>query len=224
MSMSQIFRTNPAPHARILQRTALSILLAGMLAACATGPKNPLTAEQIEALDIQTINVSVASHTPIAWGAGEEAYAESKGCKKPEPETGGSGDQYNVAAAENKKQGCDYDALVSSPEARAFMQARIVEMMEDALKAKVQPAFRGTNAASLNIVVVEVRVISGGQSVFVGRNHVLRATLDVVETKSGQSVASNHQLFFQAGYGPGGFLSLIVEAASSDPVLRLSDG
>jgi len=79
MSMSQIFRTNPAPHARILQRAALSILLAGMLAACATGPKNPLTAEQIEALDIQTINASVASHTPIAWGAGEEAYAESKG-------------------------------------------------------------------------------------------------------------------------------------------------
>ena len=93
-------------------------------------------------LDSQTINFRVASRTPIAWGSGEEAYTESKDCTKPKPETGGLGDHYNVAAAENKKQGCDYNALVSWPEERAFMQARLVKVIKDALKAEVQPTFQ----------------------------------------------------------------------------------
>jgi len=40
-------------------------------------------------------------------------------------------------------------------------------------------------AVGLNIVIVEVRIIAGSQSVFVGGNHALRATLYVVEIKSG---------------------------------------
>ncbi len=65
------------------------------------------------------------------------------------------------------------------------MQARLVKMIKDALKAKLQLTFQGKKAVGLNIVVDEVRVIAGSQSVFVGGNHALRATLYEVEIKSG---------------------------------------
>ncbi|MEK9708511.1 MAG: hypothetical protein VW618_11930, partial [Alphaproteobacteria bacterium] len=90
-------------------------------------------------------------------------------------------------------------------------QARLVKMIKDALKAKVQPNFQGEKAVGLNIVLVEVRVIAGSQSVFVGGNHALRAALYVEEIKSGYLVASNHELFSLAGYSPSRFLSLNVE-------------
>lgn len=194
------------------------------LAACATGPKNPMTAQQIKAIDIDVVEVSVFSGTPISWGEGEEAYANSKGCEKPEPDTATAGDGYNTGAAQNKPQDCDYEALINSPEARKFMEARVVAMITDAFQKRVQPSFQGTAPAKLQVKVVEVTIVSGGQSVFVGGSHVLRATLNVVDLASGKTIASNPELFSIAGYGPGGLLSLIVEAASNDPVERLSDG
>lgn len=224
MNKSKKSRMGLVPHARALQRVALSILLAGALAACATGPKNPLTAEQIDEIDIQVVNVTVSPEAQIAWGDGEQAYAATKGCEKPETNTAGSGDQYNVSSVGKKPEGCDYDALVSSPEALEFMRQRVIDMMETALSEKVQPAFQGTKAASLDVTVLEVRIISGGQAVLVGGNHVLRATLDVVDKQTGTPIVSNPEMFSMAGYGPGGLLSLVVEATSSDPVLRLSKG
>ena len=209
---------------RASKRFGFAFAMVATLAACATGPKNPMTAQQIEAIDIDVVDVTILPGTLISWGAGEDAYAESKGCEKPEPETATSGDPYNTAAGENKPQDCDYDALVNSPEARKFMEDRVVAMVTDAFQKQVQPVFQGTAPAKVEVNVIEVRVISGGQSVFVGGSHMLRATLNVVDLASGKTIATNPELFSIAGYGPGGFLSLIVEAASNDPVERLSVG
>lgn len=208
---------------RASKRIGFAFVMVASLAACATGPKNPMTAQQIKAIDIDVIDVSIFPGTPISWGAGEEAYANSKGCEKPEPDTATAGDGYN-ATAQNKPQNCDYEALVNSPEARKFMEARVVSMLTDAFQKQVQPAFQGTAPTKIQVKVVEVRIISGGQSVFVGGNHFLRATLDVVDLASGKTIAANPELLAIAGYGPGGLLSLIIEAASNDPVERLSIG
>ena len=104
------------------------------------------------------------------------------------------------------------------------MEARVVEMMEATLAQQVQPAFQGNAPSRLEVRIVEVRVISGGQSGFIGGAHVLRATLNVVDLGTGKSIAQNQELFSQAGYAPGGLLSLIIEAASADPAERLSVG
>lgn len=209
---------------RATQRIGFAFVMVASLAACASGPKNPMTAQQIRSIDIDAIDVSIVPGTPISWGAGEKAYANSKGCETPESDTATAGDGYNTAAAQNKPQDCDYEALVNSPEARKFMEAQVISMITDAFQKQVQPAFQGTAPTKIEVKVVEVRVISGAQSVLVGGSHILRATLNVVDLASGKTIASNPELFSLAGYGAGGFLSLIVEAASNDPVERLSVG
>lgn len=200
-----------------------AVMIAG-LTACATGPKNPMTAQQIKSLDIDVINVTVKPSTEISWGEGETAYAESKGCEKPEPITATDGDAYNTAAAENKPQDCDYDALVDSPEAQAFMADRLTTLLQDALETQTAPAFQGTTPARLDVEVIGLHIVSGGQAVLIGGNHTLQATLNVVEIGSGKTIAANPELAALAGYGPGGLISLIVEATSKDPVVRLSAG
>ena len=100
----------PAPGQsarRLLKRTGLAVLLVAGLAACATGPKNPMTAQQIAALDITKVNVQVLPGAAISWGAAKEDFAESKGCPRPEPDSGNPGDEYNVAAATATNPDCD---------------------------------------------------------------------------------------------------------------------
>ncbi len=223
-NQNQVELTDRHGTFRMGKRVGMALVLVAGLAACAVSPKNPMTAAQIKALDIDVIDVAVFPGTPIFWGAGEEAYANSKGCEKPEPDSGNAQNDYAAAGAENKPQNCDYDALISSPESHIFMESRVVEMMEATLAQQVQPAFQGNAPSRLEVRIFEVRIISGGQSVFIGGAHVLRATLNVVDLGTGRSIAQNQELFSQAGYAPGGLLSLIIEAASADPVERLSVG
>ena len=181
-----------------------------------------MTAAQIKSLDIEVVDVSVFPGTQINWGAGEEAFAETKDCEKPEPVTNGEGDNYGTAAAENQKQDCDYDAIVSSPEAQEFTEARVVELLENALRAEVVPAFQGTAPARLEIGVQKVQVVGVGQTLLVGGSHFLLAPLNVVNFKSGKTIAANPEALSIAGTASGGILGLIIEAASSDPVERLA--
>ena len=207
---------------RHAKRVGLCFALIVGLAACATGPKNPMTATQIKSLDIDVVDVTVFPGTQISWGAGEEAFAETKGCEKPEPVTSAEGDNYGTAAAENQKQDCDYDAIVNSPEAQDYMEARVVEFLENAIRAEVVPAFQGTAPARLEVKVQKVQVVGGGQTLLVGGNHFLLAPLNVVDLKSGKTIAANPEALSVAGTASGGILGLIIEAASSDPVERLA--
>lgn len=196
-------------------------LLAG-LAACAVGPENPLSAQQVDALEINQINVKIVPGAVILWGAAEEDFAESKGCPRPEPESSDPGDEYNVAAATATNPDCDYDALVDSPEARTYLENRVQNVLTAALDKQVRNNFKGTDATRLDVDVSRVAIVSGGQSVLVGGAHVLQATFTIVDAGSGTTLATYPDLFSQAGYAPGGLLSLIVEATSSDPFERLS--
>ena len=136
-------------------RVALGLLVAIGLAACATGPKNPLTAQQIASLDIDTVEVTVFPGTLISWGAGEEAYAKTQGCEPPEVESE-VGDTYNTAAAETKPQDCDYEAIVSSPEAQEFMANRVKELLEKDLRAQLVSRFEGTTPARVEVTIQKV--------------------------------------------------------------------
>lgn len=205
-----------------MTRVALALLLTTGLAACATGPKNPLTAQQIASLDIDTVEVSVLPGTVISWGAGEAAYAETQGCEPPEVDSE-VGDTYNTAAATTKPQDCDYDAIVSSPEAQEFMANRVKELLENSLHAQLVSRFEGTNPARVEVSIQKVQVVGGGQTLLVGGNHFLLAPLNVVEEQSGKIIAANPEALSIAGTASGGILGLIIEAASSDPVERLAD-
>jgi len=202
-------------------RVALGLLVAIGLAACATGPKNPLTAQQIASLDIDTVEVTVFPGTLISWGAGEEAYAKTQGCEPPEVESE-VGDTYNTAAAETKPQDCDYEAIVSSPEAQEFMANRVKELMEKDLRAQLVSRFEGTTPARVEVTIQKVQVVGGGQTLLVGGSHFLLAPLNVVDEQSGKIVAANPELLALAGTPSGGILGLIIEAASADPVERLT--
>lgn len=207
---------------RGITRIALGLFLTLGLAACATGPKNPMTAQQIAALDIDTVEVSIFPGTVINWGAGEEAYAETQGCEPPEVETSADGDTYNTAAAQTKPQDCDYDAIVSSPEAQEFMQNRVKDLLGTALRANLVPTFEGTMPARVEVTIQKVHVVGGGETLLVGGNHFILAPLNVVDVNTGKIIAANPEALAVAGTPSGGILGLIIEAASADPVERLA--
>jgi hypothetical protein len=70
--------------------------------------------------------------------------------------------------------------------------------------------------------VQKVQVVGVGQTLLVGGSHFLLAPLNVVNFKSGKTIAANPEALSIAGTASGGILGLIIEAASSDPVERLA--
>jgi hypothetical protein len=210
----------------LLRRFSFGWLAAGVLAlplaGCVTTPENPMTADQIRSLSIDEITVATTPQTEIWWGDAEREFAKSKGCEQPITEPGF--EEENVAVfGEKPENDCDYDTLIESPEAKAYLTQRTVDGLRNALDRIVKPAFAGSSPAKLNVSIDNVTIVSGGQAVMFGGAHILKADFEVVDSQSGKSLAKFDDMWVQAGYGPGGLLALIVEAtAENTPYERLA--
>lgn len=207
---------------RISKQFGFAMILLAGLTACAMGPKNPMTSEQIKTIGIDIVEVSVYPNLPIPWRGGERAYGSSKGCEQPDPDTATAGDGENATTGQYEPHHCDYVGLVNSPGARKFLKARLIELVKTDFERLVQPEFQGTVPVKVEIKVVELRTISSLASYLGFGEHNLRATLNIVDLKSGKSIAWNTQLRATAGLSIGGLYNVAFEALSKDPVDRLS--
>ncbi len=200
------------------------LLSLALLAGCAApGPKNPLQQETVESFKIAQISVEVPEHTSIRWGTAEEAYALSQGCERPSGISSKGEDQQNQAADEEEPS-CDYEAVVNSAEAKQHLRERLQREVQTAMERKFAAGFDGTRPVEIQVILNSVNVVSSGQAVLVGGAHSLRATFKVVDAATDEVLASNSQLATSAGYAPGGLLAVLSEAASRDPVTRMSEG
>lgn len=207
---------------RATTRFGQAILLLAGLTACTSGPENPMSAEQIKSISIDVVEVSVYPNLPIPWRGGERAYGASRGCEQPDPDTTTTGGGYSATTGRYETHDCDYEGLVKSPDARKFMETRLIELVKADFERLVQPAFQGTLPVKAEIRVVELRTMSSLGSYLALGEHNLRATLKLVDLKSGNPIAWNSQLRSSAGFSIGGLYSVAFEILSNDPVERLS--
>ena len=203
-------------------RLAMALLLAATLGACASAPDNPMTAQQRQSLRIDQIAVEAASDVDIWWGAAERDFAASKGCEQETAERRPSSEVASTGATKAKLPNCDYDELIETPEARAYLKARAADQLERILAQKVQPGFTGSAPAKLSVLIRQVYIVSGTQAMIFGGTHILRADFEVTDLASNRRLARYEDLTVTAGYGPGGVISLAFESASRDPYSRLS--
>jgi hypothetical protein len=207
--------------ARIVRWGSLSLLLLG-LGACATAPDNPMTVEQRQALHITEIAVDLKPDAKIWWGDAERDFAASKGCVKEVKPRSGSKEVGGQTAGKDEPPACDYDALISSPEAKTYLESRAVAVLEKSLVQQVQPSFTGTAPAKLSEHIFNLHIVSAGQALLLGGNHMLQADFEVMDIGSGKQLVAYPGLLAIGGYGAGGLIALAVEAGSSDPYERLS--
>lgn len=201
---------------------ALAVLL--LLAGCAApGPKNPLQPATVESLAIERIDVSVADHASIRWGTAEEDYALSQDCERSSGVQSKGEDGQNQVVDPDAPT-CDYEAVVSSPEAKQYLRDRLQREVQSAMERRFASGFDGSRPVEIQVVVNSVNVVSSGQAMLIGGAHSLSATFKVVDAVTGEVLATNGNLSTAAGYAPGGLIAAISEAASRDPVTRMSEG
>ncbi len=208
-------------------RPFLSVLAAGLaclaLGACATGPANPLTAEQIRDLGVEVVEVNIRPDTRLWWGEAEREYARSQGCSPPE-RTSGSREVGAGPGASRKKSDndCDYSALVNSPEAKAYVKERAVAVMKQQFEKAMMPAFEGPDPAVAVVDIKNVHIVSGGQALILGGSHVMEINFELKDRVNGKGLAAYYNMVTTAGYAPGGLLAIAVELMSNDPFERMS--
>lgn len=173
-------------------------------------------------MDIAEVSVTILGDAPIWWGEAERDYAASQGCESGTADNRASGEVGSDQSQTSEATDCDYDAVIESAEARAYLEKRASETLKSTLVEFVQPAFKGNVPARLSVKVKQVQIVSTGQALLLGGSHFLQAELEVTDIATGASLARYEDLYVTSGYGPGGPIGLVVEAASDDPFVRLS--
>lgn len=187
-------------------RGALSLFLALGLTACAVA-KNPLTKQQISALDIVEINVAFEPDVNIAWSDGRAAFAALKGCERPASD--GNSDGYNTRSAPLPEGVCDYEKLTHSPEAEAFLKDKIIKAVTGEFNTRVRDKITGSQPAHVNILFEQIIILSKAQGFILGGQHFFDTGFTVVETKTDATIATYPDLIIGVGPGMSGFMRLI---------------
>ncbi len=129
------------------------------------------------------------------------------------------------------------DAIISWPDAmgefersgapdtpaarRAFLQQKAAGRLKAALAAHIPPAFRGTDPARLRVTVRYIEVPSVVQRILIGGSHAIRAEIQVVDGKTGQTLVAAPD-FNGVAAGGAGPLQVATEQLFPDPIDRVS--
>jgi len=104
---------------------------------------------------------------------------------------------------------------------RAFVEQKAAGHLRAALAAEIPPAFRGTEPARLRVTIRRLEVASAVQRVLIGGGYALKADIQLVDVKSGQTLlqVADFNGYVQGGGGP---LQVVVEQMFPDPIDRVS--
>lgn len=184
-------------------RAGVILLLAALLAGCATAVENTLSPERRAGLKIESVKVTFAPDASLRWAEAESEFDRTK-------------DPNGGAAAYMR-------AELPSGERRAFIERKAAARITEAFQKQFAPSFRGTEPARVEVVVKTLDLPSGLRRVTLGGNHMIAADITVVNAKSGQVIlrASDFRTQAVAGNGIGGVL--LDQVIMSDPIDRAAD-
>lgn len=181
---------------------ALALLIAG----CATASMS-LNREEIAGMRIERVDVQYIPETHIWWGAAEEEYVAHW---KAKGRTASAG-----------RQAPDDQALIESPEAKAYLRQKLSSMVKQRMDRTVVPRFNGTRAVRLEIIVHVFTIPSGIQRVTLGGTPMFGAVTVLKDAATGRELAKLDRM--AASYAGQGLLGVAIDSNSSDLADRVLD-
>lgn len=150
-------------------------------------------------MKLQSVDVSVAPDATFYWGDGERAYARSIG-----------------------RSDFDAEAIAATPAGRAYMQQLASQRIKAAFDRELAGRLNGNRPVRVVVVMHDIHVASPIQRIIIGGNYRMKATVNVVDARSGEVIATNPGLSISvpAGQGIGGTL---IDPAFGEAIDRLSN-
>jgi hypothetical protein len=167
------------------------------LAGCTTGYQASIDSKAVESFRLERIDVSVAPDAKFWWGDGERSYARSIG--RPDIEA---------------------QALGASLEGRAYMSALASQRTKAAFDREFAGRFRnGSRPVRIEVTMTDINIASAIQRIVIGGGYSMKASVNLVDAKTGQVIAANPNLSTASAAGQG-----ILGAAldQGDPVDRVA--
>ena len=181
---------------RFLAVAALGLVLSG----CVT-VNNTLSPDQVAALRLQSVDVTIAPNARISWPDPGNDYMRSRGIETPEA----------WAAAEGQID--------------AHTRQVIMAKLRDSMLRELGGDLRGTRPVRIVVRVHEFEVTPGAVRLLFGGDHEIKADVDVVDARTGAPILVFPALhtFIQGGRGVLGvaFDNLLLDDPA-ERVIRLS--
>jgi hypothetical protein len=193
---------------------AAAVLLTG----CATAPSIGLSKAELASLKVEKVIVTTAPDVKIWWGRAERDYAEGK--LGPQAEKPGA-KPARKAADEPTSTDDQYAKIIESPEAKAYLNDRLIGMVKKRLEQDLPPKFAGNRPVNIEVQVKAFTIPSAIQRVAVGGAPVLLATATLKDAKTGATLATLEG--GAAAPAGNGWLGVLVDQALADLEDRLME-
>jgi hypothetical protein len=118
------------------------------------------------------------------------------------------------------------DAQAGAPEEPAaklaYLQQKAIGPIKSALDAEIKSTFRGTDPATLRVRIRLIHIQAAALRIIVGgAPYAIRADLELVDAKSGQTLLSATD-FDAFSMSFGGVAGIVESAVADEPILRVS--
>lgn len=137
----------------------------------------------------------------IWWGDGERAYAASKGADASEAE-----------------------ALAKTSAGTAYIRGQIANKVKSAIDRNLGARLTRTRPVRVEVMVKNFTIASAAQRIIVGGNHMLQASVKLIDARSGTVLVEHPGMVSMSGAGQG-ITGVIVESAivSGDAADRVTN-
>lgn len=187
---------------RLLHACA-ALLVAMLLAGCATIPSNPLAVDRVGMMHLEAVDVEVAPDGSIWWGEAErrfaEAHRETVVAELRKTRAGAAEVEQDAAAA-----------VANSPQAKEHVRNEAASRLQAVMLKEVSQPMRGAEPVRLKVTIHTLRMPSAAQRLVVGGQPILVATVKLVEGPSGREIASYPNLTTVA-YAGNGWAGVLVD-------------
>lgn len=174
---------------------AFALLMAG----CVT-VNNNLSPQQVATFRLTEVDVNYAPDAVIWWGDGEREFAATRG----------------VAPH-------DSDKLAKTPEAIAYVRARLTEKIHDAVQRNLAGYLVGHTPVRVHVLVRAVHISSPIQRILVGGGHFVKGDVTVVDARTGQPLLTYPNLIGSVMAGQGVLGAMVEHAVADKPVDRITE-
>jgi hypothetical protein len=178
----------------------VAVAAALAVAGCATVTENTLTQARRDALRIDSVEVAMAPKGFVSWASawGEYATMKQNGQVLSGPSSSGYADE------------------------KQYANQKAIGIIQKNLNAKIPPQFRGTDAATLKVNLKQVQIPHALQTILIGGDHVVRAHVQLIDSKTGAILLDVEDFNGLVG-GPGGVAQVVVDQFMGEPIDRVSN-
>lgn len=186
-----------------IKSVGVFILLAVMFTGCAA-KLQPVPAKLSQSIRITRVDIKYDKEAFLNWWQVEKEYADKKGIKL---------DQ------DVSKHADQHQDLMRTPEARAFVQARLTSVIKDHFSKTILQKFKGHRPVILEVNVKSFDLPSPGRRVLLGGAPMIGAVTILKDAKSGTELAKYDR--FVAAHAGGGVIGVLVDQAFDDLHVRV---